>query len=102
MCIPGPAGGSVRSSYRLTWQPATDNDTPSAAIVYDVYQATAPGGEDFSRPTHSTAPGATSFVTAELPADSAYYFVVRARDAAGNRVANTVERAGRNLCYFGG
>ncbi len=102
-CIPGPAGGPVRSSsYRLTWQPATDNDTPSGAIVYDVYQATAPGGEDFSRPTYTTPAGATSFVTPGVPDDSAYYFVVRARDAAGNRDANTVERVGRNLCYYGG
>jgi len=52
--------------------------------VYDVYQATTPGGEDFSRPTYTPPPGATSFVTPEVPDDSAYYFVVRARDVAGD------------------
>jgi hypothetical protein len=67
-------------------------------IVYDVYQASAPGGEDFSTPTYTTAPGATSFVTLPLPTDQAVYFVVRARDKAGNSDANTVERQGQNLC----
>jgi hypothetical protein len=43
-------------------------------------------------------PGATSFVTPPLPADKAAYFVVRARDKAGNRDSNTVEREGQNLC----
>jgi hypothetical protein len=98
-CIPGPAGGPLRSSsYRLTWRPATDNVTPSAAIVYEIYQAAAPDGEDFSSPTYTTPPGATSFVTPALPDNSTYYFVVRARDRAGNRDTNTIERAGRNLC----
>jgi hypothetical protein len=46
----------------------------------------------------NTPPGATSFVTPTLPDNGSYYFVVRARDAAGNRDTNTIERAGRNLC----
>jgi len=98
-CIPGPAGGPGRSShYSLKWAPATDDATPATAIVYDVFQGAAPGGEDFSTPTYTTAPGATSFTTPLLPDDSPYYFVVRARDAAGNRDANTVEQRGTNLC----
>jgi CARDB len=98
-CIPGPAGGEVRSShYSVKWAPAADDATPASGIVYDIYQAAAPGGEDFSTPTYTTAPGATSFATPLLPDDSSYYFVVRARDAAGNRDANAVERRGMNLC----
>jgi hypothetical protein len=98
-CIPGPAGGGRRESrYTLQWTPATDDTTPASRLVYDVYQANVAGGESFSEPTYVSAPGATSFATPLLPDDAAYYFVVRARDAAGNRDANSVERLGTNLC----
>src|SRR6266480_6654443 len=68
-CIPGPVGGGRTTSYHLSWDPATDNRTPSSQIVYDVYQATAPGAEKFSVPTYTTAAGATSFDTPPLPTD---------------------------------
>jgi hypothetical protein len=98
-CIPGPSGGPTRlSSYRLTWSRATDNVTPPGALEYDVYVANAPGGEDFSAPTYTTDAGATAFSTPQLPDDRAYYFVVRARDGAGNEDRGTVERRGTNLC----
>ena len=97
-CVPGPIGGGQTTSYTLRWEPAIDNVTRPKKIVYDVYQSSAPGGEDFSAPTYTTVPGATSFVTPPLPADKAVYFVVRARDKAGNRDSNTVEREGQNLC----
>ena len=97
-CIPGPIGGGRTTSYNLSWDPATDNVTPSKQIVYDVYQADAPGGEDFSTPTYTTPPGATSFKTPPLSTDKTFYFVVRARDQAGNSDSNTVEREGLNLC----
>jgi len=96
-CVPGPTGGQS-TSYHLGWDPATDNVTPPAKIVYDIYQATSPGGEDFSSATYATRRGATSFVTPPLPADKLFYFVVRARDRAGNRDSNQVERQGVNLC----
>jgi hypothetical protein len=100
-CIPGPVGGDERMSrFRLVWPTGKDNITPSSRIAYDVYQATAQGAENFSRPTYTTPRGATSFVTPQLPANATdtYYFVVRARDAAGNRDRNRRERPGRNLC----
>jgi len=97
-CVPGPVGGGRTTNYTLRWDPATDNVTPSRRIVYDVYQATEPGGEDLTTPTYSTAPGATSFATPPLPTDKLFYFVVRARDKAGNSDSNTVERQGQNLC----
>src|SRR2546425_9544233 len=97
-CIPGPIGGGRTSSYHLSWDPATDNVTHSSEIVYEIYQATAPGGEDFSTPTYTTPGGATSFDTPQLPSDKVFYFVVRARDQAGNRDSNLVEREGANLC----
>ena len=97
-CIPGPIGGGRTVSYNLSWDPATDNVSPSRRIVYDVYQANKSGGEDFSTPTYTTPAGATSFTTQELPTDQLFYFVVRARDRAGNSNSNTVEREGQNLC----
>src|SRR5437870_8032996 len=60
-CIPGPIGEGRTSSYHLSLEAATDDFTPSNRIIYNVYQATTAGGEDFSQPTYTTAPGATSF-----------------------------------------
>ena len=97
-CIPGPIYGGRTTSYHLSWDPATDNKSPPQRIVYDVYQASTSGGEDFSTPTYTTPAGATSFDTPLLPADKTFYFVVRARDQAGNSDSNTVERQGVNLC----
>jgi hypothetical protein len=97
-CIPGPIGPGRTSSYHLTWNAATDNVTPSRKIIYEVYQATMPGGEDFSKPTYTTTRGVTSFDTPKLPTDNTFYFVVRARDKAGNEDSNTIEREGQNLC----
>ena len=98
-CIPGPVGGVDRtSSFHLAWPAAKDNVTPSPRIVYDIYVARAPGTESFSHPTYTTRRGATQFTTPPLPSTETYYFVVRARDAAGNRDHNRHERPGRNLC----
>jgi len=97
-CIPGPIGEGRTSSYHLSWEAATDNVTPSSKIVYNVYQATTAGGEDFSQPTYTTAAGVTSFDTPQLSSGKTFYFVVRARDQAGNEDSNTVERQGQNLC----
>jgi hypothetical protein len=97
-CIPGPIGSGTTSSYHLAWEAAADDFTPSSEIVYEIYQANKAGGEDFMSPTYATAPGATSFDTPKLPSGDAFYFVVRARDQAGNEDSNTREREGQNLC----
>ena len=97
-CIPGPVGGDRTSSFQLTWAAAKDNVTLSSRIVYDIYEARAPGTESFSHPTYTTRRGATKFTTPPLHSTETYYFVVRARDAAGNRDRNRRERPGRNLC----
>jgi hypothetical protein len=90
--LPRPA------SYTLTWKAATDPVMPSAAIVYDVFLATTPGAENYSQPTWTTSPGVTSFTTPGVPHSGPVYFVVRARDSAGNEDANTVERQGVSQC----
>src|SRR5438034_8758836 len=97
-CIPGPIGGGRTAAYDLKWDAAMDDVSPSKKIVYDVYQANTSGGEDFTNPNYTTSAGATSFRTPPLPTDRDFYFVVRARDKAGNSDSNKVEREGQNLC----
>jgi hypothetical protein len=73
------------ASLTLSWQPATDNLTPTAGIVYDVFLSTTSGGEDLNLPDAVSAPGATSITISGLPnASTTYYAIVRAVDAAGN------------------
>jgi hypothetical protein len=97
-CTPGPQQPGQTTPYTLSWQPATDNVTPAAAIVYDIYYATSPGGEDFTHPTWTTLPGAATFHTPGLPSHGGAYFVVRARDAAGNEDTNHHEQIGLDPC----
>ncbi len=81
-------GGAVS----LSWDAAIDNLTPAAAMTYLVYMSSAAGAEDFTSPALVSGPGATTATVGHLPnATQARYFVVRARDAAGNVDANTVE-----------
>jgi len=97
-CTPGPQRPGQTTPFTLSWQAATDDVTPSSQILYEVYLASKPGGEDFSAPTWTTASGATSFQTPGMPSHGTFYFVVRARDAAGNEDRNTVERLGSDPC----
>ena len=97
-CIPGPVRGDRSAPLHLRWDAARDDVTPQSAIVYLVYAATIEGAQRFSEATYTTAPGVTTFTTPPLPASTTYYFVVRARDAAGNHDANRVERIGQNIC----
>ena len=96
-CIPGPIGAAQKTHYHLSWNAAKDDVTPSSEIVYKIYRATSPGGENLSRRTYRTV-GVTSFETPLLPTDKTFYFVVRARDRAGNEDSNTIEKEGQNLC----
>jgi hypothetical protein len=81
-------GGTVA----LSWTAATDSLTPAPAMTYLVYMSETAGGEDFDTPTLTTAPGDTSAsVTRLTNATKPRFFVVRARDAAGNIDTNTKE-----------
>jgi hypothetical protein len=97
-CTPGPQRPGQTTPFTLTWTAATDGVTPSGQIVYDVYVATSPGAEDFSKPTYTTPPGITSYRTPGLPSHGTFYFVVRAKDLAGNEDRNTVEARGADPC----
>jgi hypothetical protein len=97
-CTPGPQRAGETTPYTLAWQAATDDRTASATIVYDVYFADVAGAENFSKPTWTTPPGVTTFRTPGLPSHGTAYFVVRARDAAGNEDSNTREQRGLDPC----
>jgi chitodextrinase len=89
------------TTFTLPWAPATDNVTSSANMVYQIYQASTPCGENFTTPSYTTAPGATSFTVTGLNTSSTdYYFVVRARDAAGNTDTNTVEASNCTVNFY--
>ncbi len=76
-------GGS--GAVALTWPPATDVATPPEAMTYLVFMSSVAGGEDFSSPVAVSAPGATSITVRRLASGAGLrYFVVLARDAAGN------------------
>ncbi len=76
----------------LMWQPAEDPSTP---ITYNIYMAAASGGQNFATASYSTTD--TMFRISGLTQGQAYYFVVRAEDAAGNEDANDVEESGTPL-----
>ena len=97
-CIPGPVGGDRTTVYHLRWSAARDTVTPGRRLVYLVYDATSSGAESFARPTYTTRPGVTSFATPPLSTVPEHFFVVRARDAAGNHDRNRREQRGVNLC----
>lgn len=72
------------NSLQITWNAATASLTSTDQIVYNVYVATAAGGENFAKPTAVSPPGATSLVVGDLQAKTQYYVVVRAVDSSGN------------------
>ncbi len=93
----GLTGGQVDSSARtvlLSWSPASDDQTPPAQIVYDVFQGSSPGLESYKTPIASSTAGAASVLVTDLTPDTTLYWVVRARDLAGNHDSNTVETSG--------
>ncbi len=77
----------------LTWTAATDNVTLQSNIVYLIYVSTTSlVGQDLSTLSYyTTAAGATSFSVTGLTSLTTYYFVVKAKDEAGNVDTNPVE-----------
>jgi hypothetical protein len=90
---PGSFGGvgSVTSAVEaatLTWSAAT-----GTGDVYNVYQGTTSGAENFASPVASTT-NLSAFITPLYPGSNApitYFFVVRAATLCGDSESNTVE-----------
>ncbi len=83
----GATGAEATSpeSYlvRVEWPPATDLQTPSAKIVYDVFTASKAGGQDFGGPAAATVTGQTWAELLVRPGETTF-LVARARDEAAN------------------
>ncbi|MBI2890806.1 MAG: hypothetical protein HYY13_08470 [Nitrospirae bacterium] len=79
----------------LTWSAGSDTVTPAASLAYDVCVSTKSGGccGDSFTAAHASTAGSTSFTVEGMSGGLVHYFVVKARDAAGNRDTNQVERS---------
>lgn len=89
------------NSADLTWAAATDDKTAQGDIVYDVYQSPTAGGENYTQvPAATSTAGATTITVSGLDPATAYYWVVRARDRAGNHDINTVEKTATTSVSF--
>ncbi|MBI3071218.1 MAG: hypothetical protein HYY84_03735 [Deltaproteobacteria bacterium] len=89
-------GGTVA----ISWDAGADNLASSALLAYDICQSTTRNACVSSFTTtwsiDAGAPSLTSFaVDGGLAYGQRYYFVVRARDLAGNRETNVVEVSSR-------
>lgn len=84
------------NSIRLSWNPATDNVTPSSEISYYVYMSTVSKGQNFSSPKDVVI-GSTSATISSLTPGTTYYSIVRAADKLGNFENNTVEKSATTL-----
>lgn len=89
-----------KRTVTLEWDPATDDQTAASAIVYDVYESKTTGTFDFDSPRASSLPGATSVSITDLASRSTLYWVVRARDLAGNHDTNLIEKTGTTIVSF--
>jgi hypothetical protein len=100
----GLTGATVDPSARtvvLTWNAASDDQTPPSAMLYDVFEAAASQAQDFTAPPRKTsAPGATSITVDDLTPETTLYWIVRARDQGGKRDSNTVELSGITVLSF--
>lgn len=81
----------------LAWGAASDDRSAAGQITYQVYVATASLRQNFTTPSFQTPAGATSFQVTGLDLATKYFFVVRARDGAGNVDTNLTERSATTL-----
>lgn len=80
----------------VSWPEAKDNATPHSKMTYEVFVATAAGGQDFAAPTTKVV-GQTSTIVRGLTPSTDQHVVCRARDESGNTDTNTSEKVGRTM-----
>ncbi len=87
---PAPTGFSatavVGSGIRLDW---TTSSPETDVAQYNIYRATSSGSQDYSSPTYTASAGSISYTDTSVSDGQTYYYVLRARDAAGNIETNT-------------
>ncbi len=88
---------AVQSDARtatFTWMPATDPATPQNEIVYDVFQGSSPGAEDFTTPIATSDLERRASRRCRPTPDSTLYWAVRASATRPATDSNTVEVSG--------
>ncbi len=91
---PPPSPGSLTAApisgdgVQLTWIPSSPE---TDVLQYNIYRSTISGAQDFSSPTYTVSVGVASYTDSSATPGQAYYYVVRAQDAAGNIDTNTNE-----------
>jgi hypothetical protein len=88
------------TTAELSWNAATDDQTPQEQIVYLVYQGTSPGSAVSGPAVAQSNPGTTVVTLTGLSSSTAYYWVVRAQDKALNVDENTTEISKTTLVSF--
>ncbi|TKJ47212.1 hypothetical protein CEE34_04755, partial [Candidatus Aerophobetes bacterium Ae_b3a] len=78
----------TEGGIQLTW---TASVSETDVSQYNIYRATSSGGQNYSSPTYTVSVGITSYIDSSCTDSQTYYYVVRARDAAGNTDSNTNE-----------
>ena len=81
----------------LSWSAATDDRTSPGQISYLVYMASSSLRQNFSTPSFQVPAGSTTYQVTGLDLATKYFFVVRARDEAGNIDTNLLERNATTL-----
>ncbi|MBI5675720.1 MAG: fibronectin type III domain-containing protein [Nitrospirae bacterium] len=89
---------SSETAISLSWNPASDDRTSVSDITYLIYMATSSGGQNLAIPSY-TRTGTTYGTVTGLNQGTTYYFIVRAKDEAGNIDNNTVEKSATTLDY---
>lgn len=83
------------TAVTLRWSAASDDETPDAEIVYQIFVSTGDLADFSVDPDHETDPGATSYIVTGLAPKTVHTFMVRAQDGDGNTDSNSVVRSVR-------
>ncbi|MBL8033321.1 MAG: DUF1554 domain-containing protein [Leptospiraceae bacterium] len=97
----GATSATANSSSQITlgWSAATE--ATSTPVSYEVCRSTTAGSCNSSFSVFATT-ASTGYINSGAASRTNYYYVVRARDAAGNREANTVQVSARTWCPASG
>jgi hypothetical protein len=87
------------TSVDLVWTGATDDKTAPSDIVYAIWASPTTPVDTTVKET-TTVKGATSTTVSGLTPATKYYFVVRARDSAGNEDTNKIEKSATTNVSF--
>lgn len=97
----GVASAVSNSSSQITLSWSVASEATSNPVTYEICRSTTAGVCN----TTFTVLASTPFLgynSAGLTSRTVYYYIVRARDAAGNRTTTTVEKSARTWCPASG